>query len=209
VPTTTLLFKVLCALQAALAWWIARKERAHRGIAAWLGFLLVTVLVATPVRDALQTAPRRLTGFSLVLKVVDRAVYTGYYAALLAVCLYYFTRRRAWWWGFVFALLAELPFALHGYRPWPDRGAQMFVAIAVAGTALTWAFILRGLLVRRDLNPGLPHLLVMMYAGVEIGLLLVPYARDFFGHWNVIFLANYLLVLAGIAVQAGWLARRR
>jgi hypothetical protein len=198
---------LLLAAQAVLAWLVTRRDLTHRWLAGWLTALTLSVVLSPMVKSLFLTHPRPYTGIRLVARHADRLVFMSFHVLLLAGCLRYFTRVR-WWIALVVLAAAELCFL--GLDPLSSEEAvQIYRVVSIGCVATAWGCILHGLLLRRELRPGLAHLVLMLYAGTEVTQLLVPMARDFFAHWHVIGQANVVLFTLSAIAHLWWLARSR
>ena len=61
---------------------------------------------------------------------------------------------------------------------------------------------------KRKIQPGLAHLVLILFACSDVVLNLVPYARGFLSEWPLVRLVNVLLLATCIAAHLVWLRGR-
>src|SRR5207248_2851551 len=86
---------------------------------------------------------------------------------------------------------------------------DVYLAAAIASAIVAWGCILYGVFFRRGLEPGLPHLVLILYATTDVATYLFSYLEGFVKNWPFVRLGNMLLLLACIVAHVVWLARHR
>ena len=192
---------------AVLAVVVATRYRMHRPVAAYIGWMFAAENVRFGLMHAYQGAPRPFHGLARVAFHLDEGVALSWYAFFIAGCLIVFVGRGARWAFVAWALLWSA--CLY----YPRVSGQVLVEIyhltAIASMIASWACIAYGVFFRRDLAPGLPHLILIFYASTDVATYLFSLLEGFVKNWPIIRIANMLLLVACIATHIAWLARHR
>lgn len=196
----------LYILLAVLAWRVARLRPPHRPLAAYVTWMVATDWLRLGIRRILDTAPRPLAGGPLVLLHVDDLFVLSWSFLFVACCLHYFVARSPWAaigaWAASWAITLNAPIVSGEVLSW------IFRLGSLGCMAASWACIVWGVL-RARIEPGLAHLVLILYASSDVVLNLVPYARGSLAEWPLVRLLNVLLLVAGIAAHLIWLRGHR
>ncbi len=190
----------LSATLAVLAVLLARREPDHRPFAAYAIWMPTTDWVRIGLRAIRASAPDPEAGIGRLTHHLGEALVLSWSFALLAVVLLAFTRLRPWpaLVGWAVAMVVCL-----------DRGAVRFevleavyrtVGVACMGLgllAVAWALV-----VRRDIEPKLHHLALMIALSGEVVAYLFPFVSNLFTDWSVVRAINIVLLVVLCAMHA-------
>lgn len=195
------------AVLAVLAGIVAVRNRQHRPTAAFIGWMLASDIVRPVLTRVYESAPRPLHGSARFAFHVDESIALSWYGLFVATCLVTFVGRGARHAIAVWILLS----AACLFYPFVSGRilVNLYLATAITSAVAAWACILYGMFVRRDLDPGLPHLVLILYATTDVGTYLFSYLEGFAENWPFVRLANLFLLLACIVAHVVWLARHR
>ncbi len=192
---------------AAVAWAWTRREPSHRPFAALVSWLAVANLARVGLAALKEGADRPYTGFARVVFHADQAIFLSFSFLFVAAVVHYFLRRGPWLvvgaWAATYAICLNYPTVSR------DVLIALYRTVGVGCVLATWACIFWGIARRADLQPALAHLVLILYAVVDVVTNLVPMARDYLGNWDVVRFANILLLVACVVLHAASLARRR
>jgi hypothetical protein len=202
-----LLHLCLSASLACLAWAVARRDAEHRWVAAFVTWMLFTDLARRLLIHLRQGAPKPYTGLARVEFHADQLLVLSWSFLFAALCLHMFARRRPWpalgGWALTFLVCLDYP-NVSG----PVLGA-LYRGVSLVALVVCWAAILWGMTRRRELEPTLAHLIVMLYAVTDVVLNLVPFAGGYFSSWPLVRIANLMLLSGCTAAHVWFLVRRR
>jgi len=180
----------------ALVWF--RREREHLVLAAYVTWMALWDIVLPILRRFYPLGVYPLHGAQRVLVHVSDTIVLSWTFLFLAVCLHYFVRRGA--------LVAIAAWCLASIASWiayvPDaQWTRGLTFVSLGGVAVTWASIGWGIFWRRDIKVQLAHLIVILYAGTDVAVHVLPYSnvlRD----WQLMRIANTVLYSVCIAAHA-------
>jgi len=197
-PRLQLVNTILCVVFAILALLWCRRERHHVVLAAYVTWMAAQDIVLPILRRFYPLHVHPLHGAQRVLAHVSDTIVLSWTFLFLAVCLHYFVRRgalvaiAAWCLASIASCIAYLPDA-----QW-TRGLTF---VGLGGLAVTWASIGWGIFWRRDIKVQLAHLIVILYAGTDVALHVLPFSnvlRD----WQLSWIANTVLYTVCIGAHA-------
>ncbi len=142
-------------LLVVAAWLVARRDREHRWLAAYLTWMAAADHLRPLLRQLRGTA-KPYVGLARAVFHFDQLIVLSWSFLFVALCAHHFVRRRdlvpyaAW----TFAFLVCLNYPLLSGQPL----VWVYKAVAVWALAAAWVYILWGMTRRRDLEPGLAHL---------------------------------------------------
>ena len=199
--STQLLLYALLTILAALVTW---RNREHVWLAAYVAWMLSSDLI----RMLLERAGARTRGPVLsvagIARQLDDLLVLSWSFLFVACCVHYFARRRP---AAVIVVWILTWIASNTVRLVAGRGYDLYLMVGIACSAASWALILHGVLRRKDLDPGLAHLVLILYAGTDIVLYLVPLKDHYLEHWPLVRLANHLLLIVCCVAHVWWLVR--
>ena len=196
----------LYILLAVLAWCVARSRPAHRWLAAYITWMAAADWIRLGIRGALDAAPRPLTGWPQVLLHVDDLFVFSWSFLFLACCLHYFVRRARW--AAIGAWAATWAITLNSQIVTGEVVGWIFRLVSLGCLAASWACIVWGMLRGSKIQPGLAHLVLLLYASADVVLNLIPHAHGFLEGWPLMRLVNVLLLTTCIVAHVVWLRRR-
>jgi hypothetical protein len=176
-------------------------------LAAYLTWMAAVDWVRMPLRPVLARAPRPLVGWTRGLMHLEELFVLSWSFLFVACCVHYFLGRKPWAvfgaWAAMLLVCLNYPVISGDALGWVYRLASVTCLIA------SWGCIGWGMLRIRDLQPGLAHLVLMMFAGVDVALNLVPYAEGFATRWPLVRFANAFLLSTCILAHVWRLTRWR
>lgn len=162
------------ALVPVLAWAVARRQRSHVPLAAYLTWLAVVDGVNVALRGGIyQTPSHPMHGWARAAFHVDDALSQSTQFFFLACILHYFLGRGARWpialWAVVVTLRASrYPASVS----WPAF-AMVFNATAL----FCWLVIVFAILTRRELKPTISHVVLILYSATDAVAAAFPLLR--------------------------------
>ena len=202
-----LLHLILYVALALLALGAARRDPEHRPVAAFVAWMVVTDLIRRLLGSWRAGEPKPYSGWTRVWFHGDELFVLSWSFLLMALCMRLFARLRSWpafgGWAVAFVVCLDYPAVSRTALATLYRGVSLLCLV------VCWGCIFWGIARRRDLEPSIAHLTVILYAVTEVVLNLIPFAQDYFGSWALVRVANLVLLGACICVHAWWLARRR
>lgn len=202
-------FTVVYGVLAILAVLTARRDRAHRPVAAYVAWMFLSELVRwAGLIHLYRDAPRPLHGVARLAFHVDEAIALSWSGFFVAACLAVFVGR-----GVRYAFVGWL--AIVGLVcVWYPRLSgpslvNVYLATSALSTVVAWSCIVYGVFFRRDLRPGLGALVLILYAATDVAIYLFNYVRGFLQNWPFANLAGMLMLTAAIVAHVVWLARHR
>jgi len=192
---------------ACLAWGVARREAEHRWVAAFVTWMVAADQARRLLIHLRQGAPKPYTGLARVLFHADQLVILSWSFLFIALCLHLFARKRPWpalgGWALTFLICLDYPNVSGAVL------GALYRGVALVALVVSWAAIFWGITRRRELEPTLAHLIVMLYAVTDVVLNLVPFAIDYFASWPLVRIANLMLLVGCTGAHVWWLVRRR
>jgi hypothetical protein len=173
------------AVLAMVAWAVARRTRAHAGVAAFVSWMFAVDLVRPTLLRLRGVDPHPLHGIVRLAFHTDQLLVSSWSFVFVACCAHYFLRRRravvgvliAWIIAWL-AIVATYPMLVMG------RLMIFYQALFWSALAATWAMIMFAMFRRRELRPGLAHLVLIFYATSDLVTGAFPYLKDFLGTWQ-------------------------
>jgi hypothetical protein len=208
VSTQVFFTYVLSALATVLAWAVAKSRlEEHRPIAALLTFGLASDLmqralkanVLTPGYATLGKAPA--TGWLLVARDADHALFLAWPAALAAVVLWIYLKRRPWpiVLGYAAVVIGVVVLGYPAIRGdqlrTPYLGFQLACVTVAIGAFLHWIGF------RKD-PPRATHWMAILMVGTEVvGIMAGPWRLGVFTTWTLAQIGYCIQYVVLIAIQ--------
>lgn len=196
----------LSALLAVLAVLVARRNRAHWPFAAWAIWMPATDWIRVGLRAVRASTPDPKAGLGLVMHHLGEGLVLSWSFTFLALTLVAFTRVRPWptiiGWAIPMALCLDHATFHHENLEALYRVTGI-TCMGLGLLAIAWA-----LLVRRDLQPQLHHLAIMVFAAGDVMLYLSPFIGSFFTDWDVARSINAVCLSVGCTMHVLELRRQ-
>jgi len=137
----------------------------------------------------------------------EQAIVVSWSLFFLACCLHYFARRGAWipiamWIAISLALVVAYPSGARSFAV--VYAMRIYYVVTVA----SWVVILYGV-VTRAARIELAHVMLMVYAAVDVVVVAVPLARADMGNWVFVRAAAALAGAGMVLAHVAWLVRDR
>ncbi|MGZ3422843.1 MAG: hypothetical protein ACXVEE_33595 [Polyangiales bacterium] len=184
-PRLLILLLVPQVVLAMLAWAVARRAREHVGVATFVSWMLAVDLVREVIIRLRGVAPHPLHGAARFAFHGDQLLVSSWSFVFVACCAHYFLRRQRVVVG-VLAAWIVVWLAVVATYPAIVMGRLMIAYQVLFWTALatSWAMILFAMFRRRELRPGLAHLVLILYATSDLVTGAFPFLQDFLGTWR-------------------------
>lgn len=197
---------VLYPVFSALAWLVARHDRAHRWVAAFATWMVAVDLVRRPLLALLARSPHPRHGLARAAYHLDELLVLSWYYLFLAACVHYFLRRRPHAvlgaWAATWLLCLNYPLFSR------DVVLAVYRTVSLGCLIGSWLVIFGGMFRKIDIRPTLSHLTLIFYATVDVVINLIPYTHGFVSAWPLVRLANVVLLLACCGAHLSWLVAR-
>lgn len=199
---------VMSSAVAAASWVVAANQRSHRAFAAYATWLPVMDVVRLPFTAARRGHEHPMAGLARAAFHVEQSIVVSWSLFFLGLCMHYYVRRGSWvpvaiWAAVSLGLIVAYPAGATSFGVLYTR----FIFYVVTMTA--WAVIVYGALLNRALRVELAHVLIAMYAAVDVVTVAVPMARADMANWWLLQASNTLLGAAMVCAQLVFLLRRR
>ncbi|MBI2898468.1 MAG: hypothetical protein HYY06_33260 [Deltaproteobacteria bacterium] len=198
---------ILYPILALLAWLVARHQREHRPLALFVSWMVAADWVRVVLNGVRADEPRPLVGIARVAYHLDQLVVLSWSFAFMAVALRYFTKRPP---AFALVGLAVTWLITLNYPLVSGEFLLWILRLAgICATVVAWTCILAAIFRRRDLQPTLAHLVVILYSVTDFVLYLVPWMGDVGRTWPIVNLISVVQLTVFCAAHGFWLAWRR
>lgn len=190
-----------------LVWLVTRQRREHLPLALFVSWMVFTDWTRIGLRAIHHGEPRPLVGIPRVAFHLDQFVVLSWSFATMALAIRYFTKKST---AIAFAGLAmtwlitlNYPLVTGDVLLWIMRFA------GICGSVVSWACILWAITRRRDLEPTLAHLVVILIATTDFVTYLVPWMTDPRRTWPIVNLVDDIQLAIFCAAHVIWLVSRR
>jgi hypothetical protein len=198
---------IAMALVAVAAWTVSATRRSHLAFASYAAWMFAMDLVRIGLAAKRRGLVHPLTGVARAAFHAEQAIVVSWSLFFLACCMHYFAKRGALvpialWLVVSLALIVAYP-----------SGARAFsvlytTRIYYVVTALSWAVILYGV-VSRTARVELAHVMILIYAAVDVVVIAVPLANAEMSNWPIVRAANTLGAVGMLVAHAAVLLRDR
>jgi hypothetical protein len=198
---------VSAALLSAVAWAVWARRRSHLAFAAYATWMVAMDVVRIGLSAKRKNLSHPLHGVARAAFHAEQAIVVSWSLFFLACCLHYFVRRAAWlpialWLAISIALVVAYP-----------SGARSFAVLYTTRiyyvvTVLSWAVILFGV-VSRTARIELAHVMLMIYAAIDVVVAAVPLARAEMANWPIVRAASTLGAIGMILAHSAVFVRDR
>jgi hypothetical protein len=197
-------FVTMAALVVA-AWLFCSKQRSHVAFAAYATWMAAMDWARLGLAAVRRGHEHPLHGLARAAYHAEQAIVVSWSLFFLACCLHYYARRLVWvplavWMVISVGLVVAYPTGTRSF-------ALLYTtSIYYVVTAASWAVIVYGALFDREIRVELAHIMIAVYAAVDVVVIAVPLARADMGNWPVVRAASSLaaagMVVAHIVVFA-------
>jgi hypothetical protein len=175
----------LQALLAMFAWTVSRRSREHAGVAGFVSWMVASDAMRRVTVALRGTAPHPLHGVARIAFHVDELLVSSWSFVFVACCAWYFLRSRrtaasvgALWIATWVVMIASYPWLVTA------RLMVLYQAFFWITLAIAWGTILFAMFRRRELRPGLAHLVLIIYAAADLVVGAFPFLHGFVGRWQ-------------------------
>jgi hypothetical protein len=192
---------------AIAAWLVTANQRSHWAFAAYASWLPLMDLVRLPFTAVREAHQHPMSGIARVAFHVEQSIVVSWSMFFLALCLHYYVRRGSWvpvavWAAISLGLVIAYPSGARAF------GTLYFKTVAYSVTAASWAVIVYGAIFNRAIRVDLAHVLIAMYAAVDVVNIAVPMARADMANWWLVQASASLGGASMIVAQLVYLRKR-
>jgi hypothetical protein len=190
---------------AVVAMLVARRDRDHWPLAAYAAWLPLADLLRIPIRAYRAGLEHPGEGLGRLLFHVGEGLYLTISFGFLAVVLVSFTRAK-WWpalagWAVVLAICLDYEVVRR------DVLENLYRTVAIGCMGVGLLAVAHAMLVRRDLQPKLHHLSIMIYLAADVVTYLFPFVGSLYTDWDVVRGINVVMLSVLIVLHAHALYR--
>jgi len=199
--------EIVYAVLAILAVLVWRRDRRHGLLAAYIGWMSASDIFRTAVARVLPATPHPRVGFLRVMYHLEEWFVLSWSFLFVACCVHYFVQRRPHFvlglWMLVTVFLCVRYPAMTGARLFELYGHVAFASLLAAGACIAW-----GLCFKPNLEVGLAHLILILYAATDAALRAKPFTA-ILANWGIMQAADVTLISACCLAHVWWLTIRR